>query len=191
MPESTHSHTAGQSDPDRDLVQRMAAGETGALRELYARHGPMILAYLWTKLGNRRLAEEVLQDVMLAAWQGASSFRGDSKVRTWLFTIAHNCAAKAQRRRHPAPADLSPGVAVPPASTTAEREVTAELADLRAALDQLPAAQRTTLDLVFAHGLSMADVAAITGVAPGTVKSRLHRAKRALRRFLEERPTDE
>ena len=67
----------------------MAGGEPAAVRELYARHGPALCSYLWSRLGSRRSAEEVVQDVMLAAWKAAPDFRGESTVRTWLFAIAH------------------------------------------------------------------------------------------------------
>ena len=175
-------------DPDHGLIARMAACEAAALRELYSRHGPDIHAYLWSKLGNRPLAEEVLQDVMLAAWQGASGFRGESRVRTWLFTIAHNRALNAMRRKRPAQSRREPDtIAAPPAP---EMEQAVDTADLRAALSRLPANQRATLQLVFAHGLSMSEVATVMGVPPGTVKSRLHRAKRALRRSLEGERSD-
>jgi RNA polymerase sigma-70 factor, ECF subfamily len=77
-------------DPDLRLVHAMAAGDTQALETLYARHGRSILAYLIGQLNDRQLAEEILQDVMLAAWRGAESFRGESKVRkphSWLGRI--------------------------------------------------------------------------------------------------------
>jgi DNA-directed RNA polymerase specialized sigma24 family protein len=70
----------------------MAGGETAALDQLYLRHGPPLLAYLQGQLPTRQLAEEVLQDVMLAAWQGAGNFRGEGSVRSWLLAISRNRA---------------------------------------------------------------------------------------------------
>ena len=84
---------------DRDLLRAVAGGDQQALRQLYALHGPCVLAYLMGQLGDRSLAEEVLQDVMLAVWNGAARFRGDSKVRTWLLAIARNQAISARRKR--------------------------------------------------------------------------------------------
>jgi RNA polymerase sigma-70 factor (ECF subfamily) len=177
---------ARQVDPDLAWIQRMAEGDTDALGELYARHGAGVLSYLVGRLGDRRLAEEVLQDVMLAAWQAASGFRAESKVRTWLLTIAHHRALNARRRRQP---PLTAGLLSD--GRADEWSGSAERADLRSALARLPNPQRAALELVFGHGLTTAEAAEVLGVAPGTVKSRLHRAKRALRSILEsEESTD-
>ena len=170
-------------DPDTELVRAMAAGDSRALADLYTRHGPGLLAYLVGQLGQQALAEEVLQDVMLAAWQGAARFRGDSQVRTWLLGIARYRAINARRRTSAtAPLDAVHLVADDPSAGVEQQE---EQGAVRHALAQLPAEQRETLELVFFHGLSGADVATVTGVAPGTVKSRLHRAKAALRTLLD------
>src|SRR3954452_10608343 len=93
------------NDPDFALIEAMAGGEVAALNELYTRHGANILNYLTSLLHDRAQAEEVLQDVMLAAWENAAKFRGDSKVRTWLLTIARHRAINAHRRATP---DLVP-----------------------------------------------------------------------------------
>jgi hypothetical protein len=88
-------------DPDLMLIRAMAAGNTHALDSLYARYGPPVLSFLVARLGDRQLAEEILQDVMLAAWNSAATFRGESRVYTWLLVIARNRAMNAQRRHTP------------------------------------------------------------------------------------------
>jgi RNA polymerase sigma-70 factor (ECF subfamily) len=191
MAEALPMVPATRVDPDLTLIRQMAAGDTDALGQFYARHGAGVLAYIVGRLGDRRLAEEVLQDVMLAAWAAAPDFRGDSKVRTWLLTIAHHRAVNAGRRRGPPRARMQDALAAVPELPGHEPGAEAELADLRGALARLPPEQRAALELVFAHGLTTAEAAAVLGVAPGTVKSRLHRAKRALRAILEnEEPSD-
>ncbi|HYN87865.1 MAG TPA: RNA polymerase sigma factor [Ardenticatenaceae bacterium] len=175
-----------RDDPDFDLVRAMAAGDSQALESLYARHGPGLLTYLVAQLGQRAVAEEVLQDVMLAAWNGAAHFRGDSQVRTWLLSIARHRAANARRRRTPGRAPLDEETLVagdPHPSTSLEQQE--KRGSIRRALTQLSEEQRETLELVFFHELSGDEVALVTGVALGTVKSRLHRAKAALRKLLE------
>jgi RNA polymerase sigma-70 factor (ECF subfamily) len=87
------------TDPDLCLVRAMAEGDTHALDQLYARHGPGLLVFLVGQLGDRQVAEEVLQDVMLVAWQGAAAFRGDSRVHTWLLVIARHRAINLLRRK--------------------------------------------------------------------------------------------
>lgn len=178
------STVAGADDDDRNLVQAMARGETRALETLYARQGPGVMAYLLGRLDDRRLAEEVLQDVMLAAWRAASGFRAESRVRTWLLAIAHNRAINARRRALVPTVDLDAGLAEASRRGAGERRLEERL-DLRSALRDLPEDQRITLELVFFHGLSVAEAAEVLTVAPGTVKSRLHRARGTLRQVLD------
>jgi RNA polymerase sigma-70 factor (ECF subfamily) len=167
------------ADPDIPLIQAMAEGDTGALRALYVRHGLHLLNYLMAQLGDRALAEEILQDVMLAAWRGAGRFRRNSRVRTWLFAIAWRQALKARRRSRMALLPLLDDV---PTETQND-----EPADgLEAALRQLPAEQQEALELVFYRGLSGPEAAARLGIPLNTLKSRLHRAKAALRHLLRE-----
>ncbi|MBC8098401.1 MAG: RNA polymerase sigma factor [Armatimonadetes bacterium] len=174
-------------DPDWALIQRMAAGETAALDELYAQHGRRIFGYLLTLLrDNRVLAEEVLQDVMLAAWENAANFRGDSKVRTWLLVIARNRALNSQRKRAPLLVELDDNLTGHDDETGPLERVQRqdEGAALRRAIETLPVPHQTVLVLVFYQQLSGVEVAQVLGISEGTVKSRLHRAKAALRRAL-------
>lgn len=167
-------------DPDLALVRAMAKRDPEALDALYARYGSGVLSYLLGRLGDRQLAEEVLQDVMLAAWRSASSFRGEAKVRTWLLTIAHNRAINARRKRRVETVELDPRLSDRRGAQGA-RGTSSEQIDLRQALSQLPPDHRSALELVFFHELSIAEAAAVLEVAPGTVKSRLFRAKALLR----------
>ncbi len=174
-------------DPDIGLIQSIAAGDAYALDALYAQYGPRILSYLTAYTGNRQLAEEVLQDVMLAVWDHAGTFRGDSKVHTWLLVIARNRALNAQRRKLPNFVALEDT----PEAQSGDTEPLERLARksqyelLRAALDKLPGHHREILTLIFYQQLSGAEVAEVLGITVGTVKSRLHRAKEALRRMLQ------
>ena len=85
-------------EPDIWLVERIGRGDATALEALYARHGRALLAYLIGQVGDPHLAEEVLQDVMLAVWRSAAQFRGESAVRTWLLAIARRAITARQRR---------------------------------------------------------------------------------------------
>lgn len=173
-----------EEDPDILIVRAMAEQDPEALDALYARHGSGIFSYLIGRLSDRQLAEEVLQDVMLAAWRSAASFRGDAKVRTWLLTIAHHRAINARRKRRVETVELDPRLADRRAEGAQGGRATSERLDLRRALRQLPTEHRSALELVFFHELSIAEAAAVLDVAPGTVKSRLHRAKAMLRERL-------
>ncbi len=172
---------------DRDLLHAMAAGHSAALDELYARYSSAIFGFLMARLSDRQLAEEVLQDVMLAAWRSAGSFRGESKVLTWLLSIARNRAINARRKRNPTLVPYNDALDSPTDDTGPfERLVRqSEHNTVRTLLEQLPDHQREVLTLVFYHQLSEAEVADVLDIAPGTVKSRLHRGKESLRRALE------
>lgn len=163
------------------LVRAMARGDDTALGRLYALHGGGVLAYLRGRVEDGRLAEELLQDVMLAAWRGAAAFRGDARVRTWLLAIAHNRCINARRRRRVATVELAPRQVDPAGGGDGLAERATERLDLRRAVAELPEDQRAALELVFYHGLALAEAAQVLGVAEGTIKSRLHRARGALR----------
>ncbi|MBN2305759.1 MAG: sigma-70 family RNA polymerase sigma factor [Anaerolineae bacterium] len=172
---------------DRQLVTAIGRGDMRALDALYTRHGARLLAYVIGQVGDRGLAEEVLQDVMLAVWRGAAHFRGDSRVTTWLLAITRRRAISARQRRGPDHVWLADMADTVPADTSGPPEVAERHDDqhaVRAALAQLPPDQRETLELVFYHGLTGPEVAEVLGIAPGTVKSRLHRAKTLLHRLL-------
>jgi RNA polymerase sigma-70 factor (ECF subfamily) len=174
-------------DPDVALIHAVAAGDVHALDELYARFGPGLLSYLTSYLNDRQLAEEVLQDVMLAVWNNASGFRGESKVRTWLIVIARNRAINTRRRKEPQLMPLDDELDFQSSDTgpleKIERKDQQEA--LREVLQTLPPTQREILELVFFHQLSGPEVADVLGINIGTVKSRLHRAKEMLRRVLQ------
>jgi len=175
-------------DPDLALVHAMADGDVDAHRILYERHGRGVLAFIAARVGDAGAAEELLHDVMLAAWNGAAGFRGRSRVKTWLLVIAHNRVCNELRRR--VRLDIVPA----PEAVAGARDGVAkgrpgaldEQIDLAAAIDRLPAGQREVLDLVFAQGLGQEEAADVLGVAVGTVKSRLNRAKAQLREHLQD-----
>jgi RNA polymerase sigma-70 factor, ECF subfamily len=176
-----------EADPDLPLIQAMAAGDASALDALYERHGRGIFSFLMAHLqDNYSLAEEVLQDVMLAAWQNSSKFRQESKVRTWLLVIARNRAINARRRRNLQLVELEENVITSDDDTSpleqVHRNTNHEI--LRQAIKQLPAAHQEILTLVFFQQLSGPEIALVLGISEGTVKSRLHRAKESLRRIL-------
>ena len=172
------------SDPDFALIEAMAGGDVSALNELYMRHGANVLNYLTSILHDRALAEEVLQDVMLAAWEHAAGFRGESKVRTWLLTIARHRAINAQRRVVPNLVPLEESDYSADTTPIEKVERKSQQQALQAAIQQLPPFHQEILVLIFYQQLSGAEVAEVLGVTVGTVKSRLHRAKAMLRRVL-------
>jgi RNA polymerase sigma factor (sigma-70 family) len=183
MRQNTAQNRGTEVDPDLILVQRIAAQDQDALQALYDHHAPGLLRYLSGRLGDTRLAEEVLQDTMLAIWQSARRFRGECRVRTWLITIARLRAINAYHRQI-APSSLNDPFDDEDQRAAPRPNTLGQYLDLNAALLVLPEAQRETLELVFYHGLSLEETALVLQVATGTVKSRLHRAKNNLRRLM-------
>lgn len=172
----------GQEATDADLVSRVAAGDRPALAALYERHGQAVLAQVVLAVGERALAEEVLQDTMLAVWRGAASFRGDSAVRSWLIAIARRQARDRMRRRrvHTVTDDVLSGW---PAAEPGPEDLTlkrAEAAVVAQAIGGLNARHREVLGLVYGASLSLAEAAGVLQVPLGTVKSRLSAARTAL-----------
>lgn len=188
------------------LVARIAAGDGQAMHLLYAAYRPRLWRYLWQQLnGDASAVEDALQDVFLAVWRSAASFRGEAQVNTWIFRIAHYHVLHRHRdaaRRpegHLAPLDTlrdetgDPfGGNGPEGDTDGRRasqqdshedEVLDRLA-LAVALDRLSPRHREALDLVFQQGFTLEEVAGILDVPLGTVKSRISYARRALQQEL-------
>ena len=176
-------------DEEARLIARIAAGERAALACLYARIGGPLMGYLLQLTSDYGLAEEVLQDTLLAIWSSAATFAGRSSARTWLFGVARRQAHNTLRRRglplvQPGEEDglaLLPDPGPGPEDAALARAGQAEMA---AALARLAPAHREVLLLAVVQGLPQQDLAEILGVPLGTVKSRLHAAKRALRALL-------
>ncbi|MFW5709116.1 MAG: RNA polymerase sigma factor [Chloroflexota bacterium] len=184
----THLDRHAYADlPDSALIKAIAKGEAAALDSFYARYGPAVLNFLFARLGNRQQAEEVLQDVMLAVWRGASAFRGDSRVLTWILTIARNRAINAYRKYSPNVIAFEDELDMQGDDTgPLERVERLNLqSSVREAIELLPAHHREVLTLIFFNQLSGEEAASVLGVSVGTVKSRLFRAKENLRRLLQ------
>jgi RNA polymerase sigma-70 factor, ECF subfamily len=163
------------------LLEQARQGDPRAFVELIRGfdHGFRRLAY--RLLGDRHELDDVLQDAYAKAFAALPRFRGDSTLRTWLYRIVYNTCLDELKRRHPEPAALQgelEDAAPDPADLVATRSVLAE------ALGRLAPIERAAVLLVDAEGLSYDDAAAVVGVAPGTIASRLSRARASLRRSL-------
>lgn len=174
-------------DPERQVLDRVARGDRDAFAELYARNQATLFRYLIHVTGDAGLAEEVLQDTLVAAWQGAVAFEGRSTVQTWLIGIARRQAHNRLRRRTlPLVEESALGLV---AASEAEPEDAAlasvEREELAAAIRALATVHREVLALAFVNGLSYREMAQVLAIPEGTVKSRLSNAKRALRALLE------
>jgi len=175
------------ADPDRQLLDRIARGDRTALAELYTRYQAPLFRYLVQLIGDHGLAEEVLQDTLVAVWRSAAGFEGRSTVQTWLIGIARRQAHNTLRRRSLPLADESELDVVSASEPEPESAAlaSAEREELAAAIRCLAPVHREVLVLAFVNGLSYREMATTLGVPEGTIKSRLNNAKRALRTLLE------
>jgi RNA polymerase sigma-70 factor (ECF subfamily) len=180
-------------DGDVALVERAQAGDREAFEQLVRRHADHVYA-VTRRLGlSPDLAKEVTQETFLRAWRGIGSFRGDARFFTWLYRIAVN-EAKRRLEREPAPTlvrSLDDDVAVEPQDVREEPYTRVAHAELRRALAAavlaLPLKYRAPLILRDIEGLSTADAAAVLGLGEAALKSRLHRARAAVRSTLQAR----
>ena len=175
---------------DDELVGRMRSGDADALSLLYDRWAQLIHPFALHLLVDRQEAEEVVEETFWQAWRQADRFDASrSDVASWLFMIARSKAlmhirARRRRREEPLPAADAPQLL----AQTSDPAANAEAADRRsivlAALAELPAEQRQTVDLAYFHGMTQQEIADRTGQPLGTVKARIRLAFEKLRRPL-------
>jgi RNA polymerase sigma-70 factor (ECF subfamily) len=176
----------GDAVPDDDLLRATAGGDPRALAELYRRHASGLFGFLYRLAGDRAVAEEILQDTMLAVWRSAAGFGGHSAVRTWLYGVARRQAHNRLRSLPTPPAGLD-DLPEPAATEPGPEEIAlvrADMAVVGAAMAALPTGHREVLALAFHAQLSHADIARVLDVPVGTVKSRLHNARARLAELL-------
>jgi RNA polymerase sigma-70 factor (ECF subfamily) len=180
-------------DPDRALVIRAQAGNREAFEELVRRHADRLYAVVLRFGLPSDAAQEVTQEAFLRAWRGIGSFRGDARFLTWLYRIGLNEARRRMRREalRPFARSLDDAHALEPRDVREEpyaRVAHAELREaLAAAVRALPAKYRAPLILRDIEGLSTVDAAEVLGVGEAALKSRLHRARAAVRSGVEDR----
>jgi len=165
------------------LVLRCQAGDESAFAEVVEQYHPRLRLYLRKMLGPGHSVEDVLQDVWLDAFRAIHKLLDPQALCGWLYTIARARAAGLMRNRPP------------PAALLQENDIAEEADDpfgpddaaaIHAGLDALSPEHREVLLLRFVEQMSYGQIARVTGSGVGTVRSRLHYAKRALRAALEE-----
>jgi RNA polymerase sigma factor (sigma-70 family) len=174
---------------ERQIVRRIASGDREALAELYGGYQRALFNYLLQLTPDYGLAEEILQDTLVAVWKSAHRFEGRSSLRTWLIGIARRQAHNTLRQRRLPFADESELEGLAAIEPEPEAFTLASFArdELAAAFRQLAPLHREVLVLIFVQELSYQEVASVLEVPVGTVKSRICNARRALRALLDTR----
>ena len=173
---------------DSALIERCRQGDLGAFEEIYRAHSRRIYGVLVRMLGNQTDAEDMLQDVFLAAHRKLESFRGESALGTWLYRLAVNLCLDYLRSRTGRAIQMTDVIAdepsLPDAASHRLAERTVTKMDLERALAQLPEGCRAAFVLHDVQGLEHREVGEVLGIAEGTSKSQVHKARLRLRTLL-------
>ncbi len=179
-----------RSDPE--LLEAIRADDAQALSTLLARHAPTIMRFATKMCRDETDAEDVLQETLLAAARNVRDLRGGAAVSTWLYTVARSFCIKKRRRRKDQPAAFDPidgEAALPIEAPTGRPDQVLEGHEIGVALQQalakLDDTSREVIVLRDAEGLTAAETAEVLQTSVDAVKSRLHRARSALRKALE------
>lgn len=197
-PRPTAADAGSLADPiqrrDLILLERARAGDLNAFNDLVDCYQDHLWSLVVRMVPDRDQATDAVQEAFFSAYRNMASFRGGS-VRSWLSRICVNAAMDAQRARKRRPVspypELEDDTWQPPAGDEADPERLALTAERSRALDQALALittdQRNAIVLFDIEGYDYGEIAALTGVSLGTVKSRIHRGRLALRSLLEDR----
>jgi RNA polymerase sigma-70 factor (ECF subfamily) len=174
---------------DRDVVGRCLRGDVQAFEELYTRHSSRIYTVAYRMTGSAADAEDLLQDIFLQAYRRLRSYRGEAAFGTWLYRLAVNACVDHLRSRQSheqaATDSLDEGNGLDPAADRTWRPDTAVARmDLERAVEQLPPSYRAAFVLHDIEGLGHHEVGSLLGIAEGTSKSLVHKARLRLRRLL-------
>lgn len=190
--------SAAADDPaqrrDLILIERARTGDLSAFNDLVELYQDQLFALVARMVPDRDQASDAVQEAFFSAYRNLAGFRGGS-VKSWLNRICVNAAMDAQRARRRRPAQPYPELEdeswQPPAGEEADPErqvMTAERTRvLREAMTRITDDQRAAIVLFDVEGYDYAEIAEMTGVSLGTVKSRIHRGRLALRALLEDR----
>jgi RNA polymerase sigma-70 factor (ECF subfamily) len=182
-------HPPGERGGDAHDVRLMAlieAGDKHAFAQLYRAYFPRLVRFLDRMTRNTALIEEIINDTLLVVWQRAGSFNHSSKVSTWIFAIAYRKALKGIRSLdEPVDADADAGPGDEASGPEAALSLQQMQHQVAMALDALPHAQRTVVNLAYYHGMAYEEIAAIMDCPLNTVKTRMFNARSKLRSQLE------
>ncbi len=167
---------------ERELLARVRERDLHAFERLYRIYQPRLARFLFNLVRSPQLVEEVLNDTMMVVWDTAGSFRGTSKLSTWIFSIAYRKAIKA-RLRWPDPVEdqtHDTRVSNDPGPDEALHQQRLHDALVKA-MDGLSSDHRAVVDLTYFHGMGYREIAEIMKCPVDTVKTRMFHARRRLK----------
>jgi RNA polymerase sigma-70 factor, ECF subfamily len=165
------------------LVQRACTGDTRAFERLYREHAGRVYGLCLRMTRDAQLAEDCTQDTFINAWRALSSFETRSSLSTWLHRIAVNVSLAKRRKSTPVATPLDEDEGAIETEWTLETPV--EVHEIESAIEALPEGARDALVLHALYGYSHGEAADMLGIAEGTCKAQLHRARKLLRERLD------
>lgn len=169
---------------EEDLVERARRGDRAAMNRLYEEHAARVYTVVRRLAGEDALAEDLAQEAWIRAFRKLDLFRGDSSFGTWMYRLATNTALNRLRRRNRRPEVEREGDPRPSNPTPVDEAVINQKV-LSEALDRLPPGYRRVLVLHDVEGFTHAEIGELLGIAPGTSKSQLHKARARMRELIE------
>jgi RNA polymerase sigma-70 factor (ECF subfamily) len=183
---SCQSSSIQNDTSDGDLIQRVALGDTYSMGVVYTRHSVRVYRFILRFIDNEAVAEEVVNEVFLDVWRSATKFEGRSQVSTWLLALARHKALAMRRRRSTEPLPDAAEESIEDTSDDPEIAMQRKQRStmLLNCLAMLSPAHREIIHLVYYHGKTISDAAAIIGIAQNTVKTRMFYARKRLVQLL-------
>lgn len=178
------SETQKLGNTSLDLVERAKAGDADAYEQLYNENVGRIYALCLRMARNRTVAEDLTQEAFIRAWQKLNSFRGDSAFSTWLHRLTVNVVLTALKTQSRKAEKVFTTDDLVPFERPGRNTVPGLRADLEAAIAQLPNRAREVFILYEVEGYKHDEIASMLGIASGTTKAQLHRARKMLREVL-------
>jgi len=172
-----------QIDWEAALVQRACSGDTRAFERLYREHAGRVYGLCLRMTRDVHLAEDCTQETFINAWRALPRFQTRSSLSTWLHRIAVNVSLAKRRKASPVEASLEDEEG-PRGALEWTLETPVEVREIEAAIGALPDGARDALVLHALYGYSHGEAAQMLGVAEGTCKAQLHRARKLLRERL-------
>ncbi|GHO74062.1 RNA polymerase subunit sigma-24 [Ktedonobacter sp. SOSP1-85] len=175
---------------DETIILRAQKGDSRAFQQIVEKYHGLTWRTARVLLGNSTLVEDILQEAWIDVWRGLPRLQNRQTFRSWLLTVVANRCRMTFRRSVPMTVSMEtePDVLLLPSEIedALEQIMRQEMSvDLQAALGMLPADQRRVLELRYFADLELSEIAEVTSLPLGTVKSRLHRATNALRTLLQ------
>jgi RNA polymerase sigma-70 factor (ECF subfamily) len=185
---SPSNRTDAETAAEAALVARSRQGDASAFEAIYRRHAPRVFSLACRMTGSRADGEDLLQEIFLLVHRKLDGFKGEASLGTWIYRLAANCCVDFLRSRQHRDRQVTEELddAVTPARSAAGLRV--EQLDLERAIERLPAGYRAAFVLHDVEGYEHAEVGRLLGIAEGTSKSQVHKARLKIRAMLASRP---